>query len=179
MRNETYRRVLVPLAVGLAGAAGLVALYLSILTLLQSPEHALGQLSQDRVWVGLVALGFGAQLGLYAYLRQIIAEMTLAGASALTGVGTGTSTAGMIACCAHHLADVAPLVGLTGASGLSGVVSFFGEYRPPIILLGLVVNSAGSAWSVRTIRKQRAHLRQMLDDASPIASSTGAACHQA
>jgi hypothetical protein len=170
---------LVPFTVGVAGAAALVALYLVILTLLQSTEHALGQLTQDWIWVGLVAAGFGTQLGLYAYLRQIIAQMKLAGASALTGAATGTSTAGMIACCAHHLADVAPLIGLTGASGLSGMISFLGEYKVPIIVVGLLVNVVGIAFSLRTIRAQRGHLLHMVAGADAAENPAGLACHQA
>ncbi len=171
------RFLLMPLTVGLLGAAALLALYLVILTLLQSIEHALGQLSQDWIWVGLVAGGFGTQLGLYAYLRSIIRHMKLAAATAATGAGTGTSTVGMIACCAHHLADIAPLIGLTGASGLSGMVAFLGEYKLQVILFGLLINLVGIALSLRKIRKQQAHLDQVSSSAVACESSAVPACH--
>ncbi len=154
----SLRRRIWPPFIGLIGALALIGLYLGILSLLQSPAHAFEQLAQDWPWVGLVAAGFGTQIGLYVYLRQIIQTMRLAGATALTGAGTGTSTLGMIACCAHHLTDIAPLIGLTGASGLSGVVSFLGAYKIPFILFGLAVNLVGIFLSLRTIRKQRVHL---------------------
>ncbi len=156
-----WRRWVSPPLVGLIGALALIGLYLGILSLLQSPIHALEQLSQDWLWVGLVALGFGTQVGLYTYLRQIIQAMKLAGATALTGAGTGTSTLGMVACCAHHITDIAPLLGLTGASGLSGVVTFLGAYKIPFIIFGLLVNLAGIVVSLRTIRRERAHLQTM------------------
>ncbi len=156
-----WRRWVSPPLVGLISALALIGLYLSILSLLQSPMHALEQLSQDRWWVGLVALGFGTQIWLYMYLRQIIQAMKLAGPTALTGAGTGTSTLGMVACCAHHISDIAPLIGLTGASGLSGVVSFLGTYKIPFIIFGLLVNLVGIVVSLRTIRRQRAHLQTM------------------
>ena len=158
--GEWRRRVLPPVA-GLIGGLGLIGLYLSILSLLQSPAHAFEQLAQDWLWVGPVALGFGTQVGLYTYLRQIIQAMQLTGATALTGAGTGTSTLGMVACCAHHITDIAPLLGLTGASGLSGVVTFLGVYKIPFIIFGLLVNLVGIVVSLRTIRKQRAHLQMM------------------
>ncbi len=179
-RPLAVRRRLLPPLVGLIGALVLIGLYLGILSLLQSPTHALEQLSQDWLWVGLVAAGFGTQMGLYTYLRQIIQAMKLAGADApsrtrdstgimhdgasqvLTGAGTGTSTLGMVACCAHHITDVAPLLGLTGASGLSGVVSFLGAYKVLFILSGLAVNLVGILVSLRTMHKQRAHLRSMV-----------------
>jgi hypothetical protein len=173
------RRPFLPPLIGLIGALALIAIYLGILSLLQSPAHAFGQLSQDWPWVGLVALGFGAQIGLYTYLRQIIQSMKLAGADAssrmvpvdscvrdgasraMTGAGTGASTVGMIACCAHHIADVAPLLALTGASGLAGLITFVGTFKIPIIVFGLLVNLVGIGLSLRTIRRERAHLQRM------------------
>ncbi len=169
------RRRFWPLLTGLIGSVALIGLYLGILSLLQSPAHALEQLAQDWPWVGLVAAGFGTQIGLYVYLRQIIQAMRLAGATVLTGAGTGTSTLGMVACCAHHITDIAPLIGLTGASGLSGVVSFLGAYKIPFILFGLAVNLVGILVSVRTIRTQRAHLRRMEESARTV--ETVPACH--
>ncbi len=162
-----FRRRLWPPLSGLIGALALIALYLAILSLLQSPAHALEQLTQDWPWVGLVAAGFGTQVGLYVYLRQIIHTMKLAGTTALTGAGTGTSTLGMVACCAHHITDIAPLIGLTGVSGLSGVVSFLGTYKIPFILFGLAVNLVGIFVSLRTIRKQRAHLHSIMTHQHP------------
>lgn len=169
-----WRPYLPPL-VGTIGALAVIGVYLGILSLLQSPSHASSQFSQDWLWVLLVAVGFGTQVGLYAYLRQIIHSMKLAGETALTGAGTGTSTIGMVACCAHHIADVAPLVGLASASGVSGIISFVGAYKIPIVIFGLLVNLAGIAASLRTIRRQRAHLHGM--QASMLALESVPACH--
>jgi copper chaperone CopZ len=159
-RAKWQRRLLPPL-VGVLGASVLLGLYLGILSIAQSPGHALEQLAQDQVWVGLVALGFGVQLGMYAYLRLIAQALKLAGATAMTGVGTGTSTLGMLACCAHHVTDFAPLVALAGASGLSGTVTFLTEWKIPLIIFGLIVNVGGIVVMWRTIRTSRAHLHMM------------------
>ncbi len=192
--SETRKRFVLPFLVGLGSGAALILLYLTILSVLQSPSHALEQLAQDRLWVGLVALGFGIQIGLYAYLRLIISAMQLAGADAsartrdstgimradasqaMTGAGTTSSTVGMIACCAHHLADLAPLVALTGATGLSGAVAFLAEWKIPFILFGLAVNAIAIVMSVRTIRRERAHLKMMETPVRPATVQT-AACH--
>lgn len=160
-RVGTPMRWLVPALVGLGAGAGLIVLYLAILSLAQSPSHALEQLSQDRLWVGLIALGFGIQAGLYAYLRVIISAMQLAGATAMAGAGTTSSTVGMIACCAHHLVDVAPLLGLAGASALTPIVTFLAEWKIPFIVFGLAVNVIAIVMSVRLIRRERAHLQMM------------------
>jgi copper chaperone CopZ len=152
-RPRNMRLFLIPVLAGAGAALLMVGIYLSILSALQSPSHAVEQLAIDRKWVGLVAAGFGTQLGLYTYLRLIIHAAKAAGATAVTGAGTGTSTLGMLACCAHHLTDVAPLVGLIGASGLSGAIGFFTEWKYAFIALGLVMNSVGIVVILRTIGK--------------------------
>lgn len=174
--NEARKRWSVPLLAGFGAGAALIVLYLAILSLAQSPGHALEQLSQDRLWVGLVGLGFGIQIGLYVYLRLIISAMALVGATAMTSAGTTTSTVGMIACCAHHLVDVAPLLGLAGASALTPVVTFLAEWKIPFILFGLAVNAIAIVMSVRLIHRERAHLQMMERAALPTNTSTQA-CH--
>ncbi|HZQ09687.1 MAG TPA: heavy metal-associated domain-containing protein [Anaerolineae bacterium] len=171
-----WRRWILPPVVGFLGALALTGLYVGILSVAQSPSHALEQLSQDRLWVGLVALGFGIQIGLYAYLRLIVSAMQLAGATAMTGAGTTTSTVGIIACCAHHLADIAPLIGLTGVSGVSGAVAFLAEWKIPFILFGLAVNAVAIVMSIRRIRRERAHLKMMETAVAP-STVQAAACH--
>lgn len=54
---------------GLSAAAGMLALYLGILTLLESWPQALGFLREDAVFVGPLAVGFGVQVGLYTLSR--------------------------------------------------------------------------------------------------------------
>jgi len=159
--------------VGILAAFAMFGMYVLILTVLQDFNHAMQQAGQDWLWVGLVAVGFGTQIGLYTYLRLLISATKAVGATALTGAGTGTSTLGMIACCAHHLTDLAPLVALTGASGLSGAIAFLGEWKYPFIALGLIVNAIGMVITIRTIRKSRAHLNAM----GATVTETAPACH--
>jgi copper chaperone CopZ len=170
------RRQWLPPLTGIFGAAALLGLYLGVLSVAQSPSHALEQLRQDQLWVGLVILGFGIQIGLYVHLRLLVQALHLAGATAITGVGTGTSTLGMFACCAHHVTDIAPLMALTGASGLTGLVTFMTEWKIPFILLGLTVNVIGIVLTGRTIRSSQAHLA-MMSAAIPQSHEAVPACH--
>lgn len=142
----------VPFLGGVAGAAAMLALYLGLITLAESFRHALQQLRADAVWVALVAGGLGLQIGLYLRVRQIVKGRS-AGGQALTGAGTGTSTAGMVACCAHHLTDLAPIIGLTGAT------TFLTQYRLVFISGGLMMNLIGILMSLRTLRSVAAHQR--------------------
>lgn len=148
---------IIPFLGGAAGAVVLLVLYVGLITLAESFRHALNQLQTDAVWVTLVALGLGVQVGLYIRVRQIVRRGTAAG-NALTGTGTGTSTVGMIACCAHHLTDLAPIIGLTSAT------AFLSRYRLAFILAGLVVNLVGILLSLRTLRQVMAHRRAMLEE---------------
>ncbi len=177
--TNNHKRFLIASVAAIVAALAMIGAYLGILSAFQSPAHAVEQLATDGPWVLLVALGFGAQMGLYTYLRVTVHAAKAAGATAMTGAGTGTSTLGMLACCAHHLTDIAPLVGLTGAGGLSGAIGFFTEWKYAFIAVGLVMNGIGIIVTVRTIRKAGAHLNAMLE--SPVLprsiSEATPACH--
>ncbi len=55
----------------------------------------------------------------------------------------------MLACCAHHLADALPLLGLSGAA------VFLNDFRGPIMFTGIVMNGLGIAYLGWKIRQQR------------------------
>lgn len=134
-----------PLAAGLLAALGLLAFYLGVITLAQGWPHALQQLAEDRWFVGAIAVGFGTQVGLFAYLRGLHARLTSGGVAA----STGTSTAAMLACCAHHLTEVVPLLGISGAA------IFLNAYRVPLLWLGVTLNAAGVAYMMLRLRRFR------------------------
>jgi hypothetical protein len=133
-----------PLAFGLLGALALLGVYLGLLTLAQGWTHALGQLAEDGWMIGAITAGFGTQVGLFTYLRRLQAHAAIGGVA----VSTGTSTTAMVACCAHHLADVLPVLGLSGAAIV------LNAYRSPLLWLGLVMNLAGVAYLLRRIHQQ-------------------------
>lgn len=142
-------RTTAPLAAGAVGAVVLVGLYLGLVTWAQDWTHARELLWGDRYFVGAIALGFGAQAGLYVHLRQVVRRRRLAGPTAVTAAGTGASSAAMLACCAHHVADALPLV------GLSGLAVILADYRLPMMALGIGVNTIGVAVMLRLVAKQR------------------------
>lgn len=145
------RRVALSIALGMLGALALVGLYLGIVTWAQGSEHALELLWGDRLFVGLIGAGFGTQVGLFTYVRLL--QRALARESvALAGAGTATSSISMIACCAHHVAEVLPIL------GLSGLAVFLVEARTPLMLLGLATNAIGIAVMLRELRRTKGSL---------------------
>ncbi len=140
------RRVVLSVAFGMLGALALVGLYLAIVTWAQGPDHALELLWGDRVFVALIGAGFGTQIGLFTYLR-LLQRALARGSVALAGAGTATSSISMVACCAHHLADLLPIV------GLSGLAVFLVELRTPLMLFGLATNALGIAVLLRELRR--------------------------
>lgn len=142
------RRAALSLAFGALGAAALIGLYLGLVTWAQGADHALELLWGDRIFVGLISAGFGTQVGLFTYLRLLQRAMARESV-ALAGAGTAASSVSMVACCAHHLADVLPIV------GLSGLAVFLVELRTPLMLLGIATNLVGIAVMLRQLRRIR------------------------
>ena len=134
-----------PFVWGGLAALGLLALYLGLITLAQGWRHAQEQLAQDLWFISLITAGFGLQVGLFVYLRHLHARAHAGGVAA----STGTSTAAMLACCAHHLADILPVVGLSGAA------VFLNAYKTPLLWLGILMNLAGVLYLLRKVRRQR------------------------
>jgi hypothetical protein len=89
-------------------------------------------------------IGFGAQVGLFTYLRGIHTHARTGGVAA----STGTSTAAMLACCAH-LTDVLPIVWISGAA------IFLNAYKTPLLWVGIVMNLVGIVYLLHKIREQR------------------------
>lgn len=147
-----------PFLMGVAGALVLFALYMTIVTLAQGWEHAVELFGQDAWLVLPIMAGFGIQVGLYTYLRGVLREKSRA-AKAMMGVGGGTSTAAMVACCLHHVTDLLPLLGLSAAA------SFLSAYKIPFMLVGLAMNAVGIVVVVRTIRREQRHVKHLSETA--------------
>ena len=146
------RRVALSVVLGLLGALALLGLYLGIVTWAQGADHALELLWSDRLFVGLISAGFGTQVGLFTDL-QLLQRAMARESVALAGAGTATSSISMVACCAHHLADVLPIV------GLSGLAVFLVEFRTPLMLLGIATNLVGVAVMLRQLMRIRGRRR--------------------
>lgn len=147
--NATPKRVLLPLGTGLVGMLLLMGVYLGIVSLAESPAHALDLFWDDRAFVIPIMLGFGTQVGLYTLLKKgLYMPMHAPAGGATTAAGGGMSTVAMVACCAHHVADVLPLVGLTAAA------TFLANWKTLFMIVGLLTNLIGIVVMLRIIYKE-------------------------
>jgi hypothetical protein len=148
---SSWKRFALPLLVGLLGSVGLAILYFGLVTWAESFEHAVQLFWEDRAIVLPIILGFGVQLGLYTVLqKRLFVPIQATGASgAITGASGGISAVAMVACCAHHVTDVLPLVGLTAAA------TFLAEYRLAFMLLGLGTTIAGIVVMLGILLRER------------------------
>lgn len=147
-----------PIGAGLLGAGFLTALYLGIVSIAESPQHAIDLFREDRLIVVPIILGFGVQMGLYVTLKKrLFAPVPHAGPSGkFAGASGTTSTLAMVACCAHHVTDVLPILGLTAAT------AFLAEYRVAFMVLGLGMTLFGAGFMlVILFRERRRALRAM------------------
>ena len=133
------QRILWPLGAGFAGILFLSGLYFGLVSWAESPQHAV-QLFWDERWIVIpIILGFGVKVALYTILKKRffvpIASVGSSGAmtpaTGVIGAGGTTSTVAMVACCAHHVSDVLPILGLTAAA------TFLAKYQTAFMLVGL------------------------------------------
>jgi hypothetical protein len=156
---STIKQLKIPLITGVLGSTALALLYFGIVSWAESPQHALDLFWEDRLIVIPILLGFGVQAGLYAALKKRIFIPTAPGkpAGPLLGAGGGTSTAAMVACCAHHVTDVLPILGLSAAA------AFLAEYRTLFMLVGLATNLIGILVMLLVLVKERRKALLLLD----------------
>lgn len=132
---------------GILAAAALLTLYLGVISVAQGPAHAVEQLALDAPFALAISAGFGVQIALFAELRAI--DRRHRRGAAVTVAGTSTSTAAMLACCAHHVVDLLPLIGLSAAA------VFLNEFKTPLLVLGLAMNAVGVLVIGRELRRAR------------------------
>lgn len=130
---------------GLLGIAGLAAFYLVVVGVASgSIDHLIDQIRTDWWLLAPITAGFGVQVGLMSELRRRHHADSLAAGAA--SAGAGTSAAGMVACCAHHLAELTPFLGLTG------VATTLTAWRTEMMLVGLAINAVAITLAVRRLR---------------------------
>jgi len=123
---------------GVLAVVTLLGVYFGLLTLVSGWEFTLEQFGLFWPYIVSLATGFGVQVGLFVYLRRLLSG---SGAHGKVVAVSGTaSTAAMVSCCTHYLANILPIV------GAAGLVTLATQYQVELFWIGLAFNIAGIAY---------------------------------
>jgi hypothetical protein len=141
-----------PLVYGLAASLALLLIYILVLSIANSFSHALIQFLDLWYWMTPLIVGFGFQVGLYTHIRQATQATRVFGTakSSLTAAG-GVSTTSMVACCAHHVTDVIPVLGISAAA------IFLNQYQTLFLAIGVLSNLVGINLMLKIIQEHNLH----------------------
>lgn len=139
-----------PAVAGVLASATLLALYFGILTLVSGWEFTLAEFGRYWIFIVALALAFGLQVALFLRLRTLATGTRESGA-VVAASGT-TSTAAMVSCCAHYLANAVPVLGATG------LVAFAAQFQVELFWVGLACAAAGIAFVLgRLVKAEKEH----------------------
>ena len=142
-----------PILYGAAAASLLLAVYFLLLTLVSGWAFTLEQFLLYWYFVVALAVGFGLQIAMYLRLRHITQHAN--GSGKVVAVSGGTSTAAMISCCTHYVANVLPVLGATG------FVALVAQYQIELFWVGLAFNGAGVLYVGRKLLQGSRHMHNM------------------
>jgi len=130
----TQKLVLTSALKGFLGTSLLLIIYFSIVTIISGWAFAQDQFSKFWYFIVTLAIGFGIQVALFSYLKNSVKQNVSSRVVTTSGV---TSTAAMISCCSHYLANILPILGITG------FITIVTQYQIQLFWVGLVANLDG------------------------------------
>jgi len=135
-----------PYIFGALGFVGMIVFYGVLLWFTTGdPSHPLWLFTQKWYLLSPIFLGFGVQMMLFQRLRIIIQKNQLA----MAGASASMNGIAMVACCAHHLAEIFPLIGFAGAA------VFLVKYQNAFLAISAVINLIGIWYMWSRIHKQK------------------------
>ncbi|HXU94016.1 MAG TPA: heavy metal-binding domain-containing protein [Gallionella sp.] len=147
---ETSAKYTKPVQFGIGVFVLLLVVYFGVVSLISGWGFALEQFSRYRYFIIALAVGFGIQFGLYTYLKDLVGRHGASGK--MVAVSGTTSTAAMVSCCAHYLANILPILGVTG------FLAVVADYQVELFWVGLVFNVAGILYiATKVIKATREH----------------------
>ena len=139
-----------PLSWGILAFALMLAIFFGVVGFVSGWDFALEQFNNFWYFIIALAVGFGIQVGLYTYLRQLIGHQGMPGRM-VAATGT-TSTVAMVSCCAHYLVNILPIIGITG------FVTIVAQYQVQLFWLGLLFSLAGILYiAPRVVKAYKEH----------------------
>ncbi len=138
---------------GIEATIAMLAVFFLVVTFISGWEFTLNQFFAYWYFILGLAVGFGIQIGLYSYLKQVVAHDNAP--KTIIAISGTTSTAAMISCCAHYLANVLPVLGITG------LVRVIAQHQAELFWVGIVFNLVGIAYIGKKILEFNDHMEQM------------------
>lgn len=139
-------------AIGATASAILLAVYFVLVGLVSGLAYAVEQFTAYWYFLVSLAVGFGVQMGMYTYLKRLVAQPNAS--KKVVAVSGTTSTAAMVSCCAHYLTNILPVLGATG------LVTFAAQYQVEFFWVGLAFNLAGIAYILpKVMQASKEHAR--------------------
>jgi len=135
---------------GALASFAIVGLYLGMNTLTSDWYFARVQFSEFRWWIISLAVGLGVQVTLFTLFRAHHRGQKKTAANSSMAASGGVSVVAMMACCAHYLATIIPLLGISFLS--AAVVANFARYQTYFFLAGIVSCLVGIGLMVRMMR---------------------------
>ena len=134
-----------PFQLGTLAFMLMLAIYFGVVSLISGRSFAIEQFAEFWYFIVALALGFGIQVGLYTYLKNLVGQHGMSG-KVVAASGT-TSAAAMVSCCAHYLVNILPILGVTG------ILTLVAQYQIELFWLGLAFNVAGILYIVPKVVK--------------------------
>lgn len=134
-----------PLSWGVLAFVLMMAVFFGVVGLVSGVSYTLEQFAKFWYFIVSLALGFGTQVALYSYLRQLVGSQAMS--SKMVAASGTTSTAAMISCCAHYLVNILPVLGITG------FITVVAQYQIQLFWLGLAFNLAGILYIAPKVMK--------------------------
>lgn len=116
---------------GLLSGLGLILFFITFVSVFQGFKSAILSFLSLKYWLLPLAAGFGIQVGLFSSIKH-----TMETNAALAGSGT-LSAGSMVACCAHFLVNIIPIM------GIAGLAAFLLRYQTTFLGIGIMSNVAG------------------------------------
>lgn len=136
---------------GIGAATILLGFYFSVLTFISGWEFAKFQFFTYWYFIIALAAGFGIQVGLYSYLKNIVQHQS--GSGKIVAVSGTTSTVAMVSCCFHYLVNLLPIL------GIAGFITLISQYQVQLFWVGLVANLLGIVYMLNRIQKFRSSVK--------------------
>jgi hypothetical protein len=118
--------------------------YTAVIASASGWSHLGDQIRLDWYFLVPIIAGFGVQIALMAELRA--RHRMRPTEAAVGGTGASASAVGMLACCAHHLTELAVFAGATAAT------TFLADYRVAFMVTGIAFNAVGITFALRRLR---------------------------